>query len=140
MKINAHALPFFYSPNHIIFVVAIWIFVLIISAPRWQIYSNVLYHLRTIWSGQFPNSLKDGSSGDLPATYWLVLLSITLASLACLANWLARWLQSGRLAADPGGRIGFVALPPNPRHCLRFFTHRGEQGRERFHRRIPGEI
>ena len=49
------------------------------------------------------------------ATHWLVSLSITLASLACLANWLARWLSgSGRLAADPGGRIGFVALPPIP--------------------------
>ena len=135
---------FFYLPKQIISVVAIWVFVLIILAPmgpKWQIYSNVLNHLGTIWSGQFPNSLKDGSSGDLPATYRLVLLSITLASLACLANWLARWLSgSGRLAADPGGRIGFVALPPNPRHCLRFFTHRGEQGRERFHRRIPGEI
>ena len=41
-----------------------------------------------------------------------------MVMVACLANWLARWL-SGGWALIQGG-IGFVAPT---RHCLRFFTH-----------------
>ena len=49
----------------------------------------------------------------------MFLMPISLmVMVACLANWLARWL-SGGWALIQGG-IGFVAPT---RHCLRFFTH-----------------
>ena len=86
---------------------------------------------------------SNGSSADLSATYWLLLLSISLARV--FLGRLARWL-SGRLAAaaDPGEDWVRAPLPPKPdAACVSSPTGgtKGEspkEGSRKIHNRNPG--
>ena len=85
----------------------------------------------------------NGSSADLSATYWLLLLSISLAKV--FLGRLARW-PSGSLAAaaDPGEDWVRAPLPPDPdAACVSSPTGgtKGEspkEGSRKIHNRNPG--